>query len=107
MKAAKLTTLLLGAFACAFGITVLVVFNGRNIPLLEVSNVILGMLGTFSGIIFALGLLTYRTNSGGMIAGIIAGVPVTMMISQYIFLVFYLKRFQLSQTHILFSFYYY
>lgn len=52
----------------------LVVFNGRNIPLLEVSNVILGMLGTFSGMIFALGLLTYRTNSGGMIAGIIAGV---------------------------------
>ena len=78
MKAAKLTTLLLGAFACAFGITVLVVFNGRNIPLLEVSNVILGMLGTFSGMIFALGLLTYRTNSGGMIAGIIAGVPVTV-----------------------------
>ncbi|PWM79164.1 MAG: hypothetical protein DBX90_09300 [Lentisphaerae bacterium] len=78
LKAAKLTTLLLGLFACLFGITVLTVFGGRNIPLLEVSNVVLGMLGTFTSMVFTLGLLTYRTNAQGMIAGIIAGVPVTV-----------------------------
>ncbi len=76
MRAAKLATLLIGVFACLFGVTILFGFQGRGIPLLEVSNVILGMLGTFTSQIFLLGLLTYRTNSKGMIAGLIAGVPV-------------------------------
>lgn len=78
MKAAKITTSLFGVFACLFGIVVLVAFGGRDIPLLEVSNVILGMLGTFTSMIFALGLLTYRTNTAGMTAGIVAGIPVTV-----------------------------
>ena len=76
MRAAKVTTIFFGVFACLFGLTVLVVFDGRNIPLLEVSNVILGMLGTFTTMIFTLGLLTYRTNTAGMTAGIVAGIPV-------------------------------
>ncbi len=78
MRTAKIATSCFGAFACFFGIGVLVIFKGRDIPLLEVSNVILGMLGTFTSMIFALGLLTYRTNASGMTAGIIAGIPVTI-----------------------------
>lgn len=83
MRVARKTTFLLGVFACCFGIGVLVLFQGRNIPLLEVSNVVLGLLGTFSAQVFTLGLLTYRTNSKGMIAGLIAGIPV--MIYTYVF----------------------
>ncbi len=76
MRAAKLATLLIGVFACLFGVTILLGFRGQGIPLLEVSNVILGMLTTFTSQIFLLGLLTYRTNAKGMIVGLIAGVPV-------------------------------
>lgn len=78
MKVARRTTLYLGLWTCLFGIGVLVLFEGRNIPLLEVSNVVLGLLGTFSSQMFLLGLLTYRANSKGLIAGLIAGVPVAI-----------------------------
>lgn len=76
MRMARLATLFIGLFACLFGVTVLWGFKGRGIPLLEVSNVILGMLGTFTSQIFLLGLLTYRTNAAGLVTGLVAGLPV-------------------------------
>lgn len=76
--AAKRTTMVIGAITCFFGVAVYLIFQGRNIPLLEVSNTILGMLSNFTCTIFLLGLLTYRANSKGIIAGVIAAIPVTI-----------------------------
>lgn len=76
MRMAKLAIVMIGALACLFGIVILLGFKGRNIPLLEVSNVILGMLTTFTSQIFLLGLLTYRTNTRGLYIGMCAGAPV-------------------------------
>lgn len=83
VKAAKLSTFAIGTIACVFGLSILMIFGGRDIPLLEVSNVILGMIGTFTSAIFLLGLLTYRTSARGMVVGLIVGAPV--VIYSYIF----------------------
>ncbi|MBQ8754573.1 MAG: sodium/solute symporter [Lentisphaeria bacterium] len=77
VQAAKITTLIIGTITCLFGVAVLIIFRGRNIPLLEVSNTVLGMLSNFTCTIFLLGLLTRRANARGIIAGVIAGIPVT------------------------------
>ena len=78
LKAAKLVTLLVGLLVCLFGLTVLAIFHGRDIPLLEVSNICLGILGAFSSVIFVLGLLTYRVNAGAIWVGMAAATPVAL-----------------------------
>ena len=54
--------------------------------MLEVSNVCLGVLGTFSFAIFVMGLLTYRTNAAGMLIGLLAGVPVAIYLTFFRYL---------------------
>lgn len=78
LKVAKISTLIIGVFTCLFGLTILLVFSGRNIPLLEVSNVCLNVLTSFTAGIFVLGLLSYRTNSKGLIVGLIATIPLAI-----------------------------
>lgn len=75
LSVAKLVTLLVGAGTCLFGVSVLLLFRNREIPLLEVSNLCLGVLGSFSSAIFMMGLLTSRVDSRAMIFGLIVALP--------------------------------
>ncbi len=86
LRVARQFTLWSGIFSCLFGISVDFIFGGRKVPLLEVSNVCLGVLGTFSMAMFFMGLLTYRTNSRGMLVGLAAGIPVAVYLTFFRYL---------------------
>lgn len=75
LSAAKLVTLLVGIGTCLFGVSVLLLFRNREIPLLEVSNLCLGVLGSFSSAVFMMGLLSSRVDSRAMIFGLIVALP--------------------------------
>ncbi len=79
-------TLLSGVLSCFLGISVDFIFGGRQVPLLEVSNVCLGGLGTFSIAMFFMGLLTYRVNAKGMLFGLAAGIPVAIYLTFFRYL---------------------
>lgn len=86
LRAAKLATLLTGVVSLGTGLGIELIFRGRNIPLLEVSNVCLTVCGAFGTAIFAMGLLTCRTSSRGMLAGVIAAVPVAFYLTVFRYL---------------------
>lgn len=86
LRTAKLTTLLIGIFVCLFGLAVLAVFHGREVPLLEVSNITLGVLGAFSSSFFILGLLTRRANATSLLVGMAAALPVAVYITVFLYL---------------------
>lgn len=75
LKVAKATTAVIGLSTCLFGLLVLLIFKGRDIPLLEISNVCLGVLGSFSMGIFVLGLLSVRVTPKAMLIGIVGAIP--------------------------------
>lgn len=86
LRAAKTVTLIIGAGTCIFGVAVLLIFHDREIPLLEVSNFCLGVLGSFSSAIFMMGLLTRRVDSRAMIFGLIVALPVAVYLSVFRYL---------------------
>ncbi len=86
LSVAKLVTLAVGVISVGAGIGIELVFRGRNISLLEVSNVCLTVCGAFGTAIFAMGLLTGRTSAHGMWAGVIASVPVAFYLTIFRYL---------------------
>lgn len=86
LKASKILTWCWGGLAILFGLAIVEIFAARDIPLLEVSNVSLGLLGGLVLGLFALGLLTYRANSFGAITGLIAGGIITCLITWIFYL---------------------
>ena len=86
LSAAKLVTLIVGVGTCLFGVSVLLIFRNREIPLLEVSNLCLGVLGSFSSAVFMMGLLTSRVDSRAMIFGLIAALPGAVYFSVFRYL---------------------
>lgn len=88
LKRARIVTIIIGVATCCFGLLVHWLFTGRQVPLLEVSNVCLGVLGAFSAPLFILGLLSYRANSWGVIIGLLAAAPVAVYLTlfRYLFL---------------------
>lgn len=71
LKIARISTLLFGILAIMLGVGIVAVFDGGDYPLIEVSNVCLGLFGSFTGGFFVLGLLSRRANSGGVICGMV------------------------------------
>jgi SSS family transporter len=81
LKISKILTWFWGIAGILFGLAIVEVFAKRDIPLLEVSNVSLGLLGGLVLGLFALGLLTYRANTFGAITGLICGAVLTCVIT--------------------------
>lgn len=73
VKISKGLTWLWGLIPIVLSLTIDSLFTGRNIPLLEISNVTLSFFGSVMLGIFILGLLTYRATATGAIVGLIAG----------------------------------
>ena len=83
---AKWVTVLFGAIALAAGLGVLFLVRNRNIPLLEVSNVSLGGLASFSSAIFIAGLLMPRVGTKAILCGVIAAFPVLFYLAVFRYL---------------------
>lgn len=83
IKASGIATLIIGLASCFVGIVVWLIFAGRNIPLVEVTNVSLGILTAFSTGIFITALLTYRTTGTGVWIGLAVCVPVTLAVTVF------------------------
>ncbi len=81
IKASGIASLGIGLASCLVGILVWLIFTGRDIPLVEVTNISLGVLGAFSTGIFVTALLTYRTNGAGIWIGLAVCVPVTLAVT--------------------------
>lgn len=86
LKVAKLLTWAWGGFAILFGLIIITVFTNRDIPLLEISNVSLGLFGGILLGAFALGLLTYRSNASGLMIGLAGGIITTLMVTYFFYL---------------------
>ena len=80
LKVAKYCTAAIGIGICLFGLCVNLLFGNRNVPLLELSNICVGILGTFSCAFFILGLLTFRANAKSLWVGIIVALPVELFL---------------------------
>jgi len=83
---AKLVTVLSGAIALAAGLGVLFLVRERNIPLLEVSNVSLGGLASFSSAIFIAGLLLPTVGTRAILCGLATAFPVLFYLTVFRYL---------------------
>ncbi len=81
IKASGIASLVIGLAASLVGLVVLMIFANRDIPLVEVTNICLGILGAFSTGIFVTALLTRRTNATGIWIALAVCVPVTLAIT--------------------------
>jgi SSS family transporter len=86
LKASKILTWIWGGISILFGLMIIAIFASRDIPLLEVSNVCIGTLGGIILGFFALGLLTYRSNSPGAMTGVISGVIISFSFAWFFYL---------------------
>ena len=65
---------------------VVVVFSGKDFPLIEVSNVCLGLFSAFTGGFFILGLLAPRCNTKGLLVGMALAIVFGSYITIFHFL---------------------
>jgi len=83
----KWLTFVWGAIAIVSGLGVVALYSTRNIPFLEISNITLGYFGALMLGVFCLGLLTYRSNTRGVIIGTVSGAVIHL----YVLWVYYLS----------------
>ena len=69
LKLARGSTLAFGLMTLLTGVLVVTVFAKGGFPLMEVSEVCLGLFGAVKGGFFILGLLTRRSNTRGVLTG--------------------------------------
>ena len=87
LAASKILTIAWGVAAVGCGIGIAVVCARFDVPLLEISNICLGI---FSGILmglFALGLLNFKANSYSAIIGVVGSLIVTFYFAIFHFLI--------------------
>ena len=87
LVASKILTIAWGVAAVGCGIGIAVVCARFDVPLLEISNICLGI---FSGILmglFALGLLNFKANSCSAIIGVVGSLIVTFYFAIFHFLI--------------------
>ncbi len=86
LKMAKASTLTFGLLTLVMGVLIVVVFSGKDFPLIEVSNVCLGLFGAFTGGFFILGLLAPRCNTKGLLVGMALAIVFGSYITIFHFL---------------------
>ncbi len=73
MRISKGLTWLWGAVTIGLSLAIIALFHQRDIPLLEVSTVVLGFFGSIMLGVFVLGLMSYRATAVGTIIGLVSG----------------------------------
>jgi SSS family transporter len=86
LKVSKALTWWWGGISILFGFIIVGVFACRDIPLLEVSSISIGLLGGLMLGLFALGLMTCRANSFGAVSGLVFGLLFTCIITWIFYL---------------------
>ena len=88
LKAARWSTLIFGIFTIVFGMLIVLLFDGKDFPLIEVSNVCIGLFSSFTGGFFILGMLSRRCGT----AGVLSGMVIAILFGVYITVFHYLSK---------------
>ena len=88
LKAARWSTLMFGILTIVFGMLIVLLFDGGDFPLIEVSNVCIGLFSSFTGGFFVLGMLSRRCGT----AGVLTGMVIAVLFGSYITIFHYLCK---------------
>ena len=88
LKAARWSTFIFGFLTVLFGVLIVLLFDGKDFPLIEVSNVCIGLFSSFTGGFFILGMLSRRCGTGG----VLSGMGIAIIIGTYITVFHYLCK---------------
>ncbi len=86
LKAARISTLVFGLLTLVIGLLIVKVFHNGTFPLIEVSNLCLGLFGAFTGGFFVLGMLSRRSNSKGVLTGMAMAIAFGCYITYFHYL---------------------
>ena len=74
LKSAQWSTLFLGIITIIFGMLIVFLFDGKDFPLIEVSNVCIGLFSSFTGGFFILGMLSRKCGTPGVLTGMVIAI---------------------------------